>query len=99
MEITFASEDGAALASLRGEVDADNCHRIGRELLAGAEGTGGLIVDLAQLTFIDSSGISELLKISEAVRDRNQRFETRNPSPPVRRILEITGLLEHFELN
>lgn len=98
MRVTVEPGDGEIVATVHGEVDADNCQEFGSKLLEGSEGSERLVVDLAGLAFIDSSGISELLRVSGSVRERGQEFQLREPSPTVHRVLEITGLLDHFGL-
>lgn len=98
MEVTVTQSEDAAVATVAGEIDADNCKELGAQLLDGTADAQRLVVDLAGLSFIDSSGISELLRVAESARDRDQAFELRDPSPVVKRVLEITGLLDHFGL-
>lgn len=48
--------------------------------------------DLEKLTFMDRSGIALLVEIS----NDTGRVTLINVAPIVRRVLEITGMLEHF---
>jgi anti-anti-sigma factor len=48
--------------------------------------------DLEKLTFMDSSGIALLVEISNDI----PRTSLIHVTPIVHRVLEITGLLEHF---
>lgn len=99
MDVSINRSEGTAIATVVGEIDADNCQEFASSVLDGADGADRLVVDVGGLTFIDSSGISELLKLREQLADRGAEFELRNPSTTVRRVLEITGLLEHFGLS
>jgi anti-anti-sigma factor len=47
----------------------------------------GAVLDLAEVEFIDSSGLSALLVAAETLTG----FSVVNPSPAVRRMLELTG--------
>ena len=47
-----------------------------------------VVVELGQLTFMDSSGIALLLWIASKV----PRVELRNPSPIIQQLIEMTGL-------
>ena len=49
-------------------------------------------VDLARVTFIDSSGLSVLVQARQRVDELGRRFEIRAASRPARRVLEISGL-------
>ena len=51
--------------------------------------------DLEELTFMDSSGIALLVEVSNDVGD----VSLVNVSPIVHRVLEATGLLQHFGLS
>jgi anti-sigma B factor antagonist len=53
-----------------------------------------LIVDLAEVTFIDSVGLATLLSLAEAVREADGEFHLQGPSARVKQFLEITGLTE-----
>lgn len=98
LTISIEHDNGTTVASLTGDLDGDTCAELGAALAAGAS-AGGLVIDLAGLTFIDSSGITELVEAREACVGRNAPFTLRATTPSVRRVLEITGLLEHFGID
>ncbi len=98
MNVVVNQDQDTFVANIIGEVDADNCDALRAAVLEPAVASSNVVLDLSQLTFLDSSGISELLTISETVTGRGQQFEVRNPTPAVRRVLEITGLLQYFGL-
>lgn len=89
----------ASVVAVVGEVDADNCDEFRSALLEQASEVDRLVVDLSGLTFIDSSGISELLRVSNSLSDDGRSMTIKDPSPAVQRVLEITGLLDHFGLS
>jgi anti-sigma B factor antagonist len=82
---------GEPVVTLAGEIDISNAESLGATLdeLVGDE-TQRLVVDLAALEFMDSSGIAMLLRVAARVGT----VEIRNPSHIVRRIIECTGLTE-----
>lgn len=53
-------------------------------------------IDLAKVTFIDSSGLRSLLGASRRARARGTSVVLRNPGPEVVRLLEITGTTGQF---
>jgi anti-anti-sigma factor len=55
-----------------------------------------LVVDLSQVTFLDSTGIRELILAEQALAHRGGRLVVHGASGVVRRCLETTGVLEHF---
>lgn len=53
-----------------------------------------LIVDLAEVTFVDSVGVETLRSLAELVRDVGGEFHLRPPSGEVARLLEDSGLTD-----
>jgi stage II sporulation protein AA (anti-sigma F factor antagonist) len=49
-------------------------------------------VDLAELTFMDSSGVRLLLQKWAAKRDEGGDLVLRAPTPPVQRLFDLLGL-------
>ncbi len=56
-----------------------------------------LVVDLGNVTFIDSSGLGALISALKVLRANGGDLKLANVSEPVRSILEITRLLRVFE--
>ncbi len=100
MKVTInESSDAIIRASISGEVDADNCSEVGAALLDGGATAAAVTLDTSELAFLDSSGISELLRIHDLYLEAGGSFSLANPTDNVRRVLEITGLLETFGLS
>ena len=59
---------------------------------------GPVEVDLAGVTFIDSSGLRVLLELADRVEATDRETVIRNPSPTVTRLLAITQLESRFGL-
>ena len=80
--------------ALHGELDLANAHTL--ELtLRGALHRGEVVVDMAKLEFLDSTGISMLVM---ALGDPNAERLSFLPSesPEVRRLLSLTGMDERL---
>lgn len=82
---------GTLVVRLGGEVDMSNASNV-QELVdqAMSPQVGRLVFDLGALEFIDSSGLAVLLAAAQKVAS----VQLRNPSPIVRRVIEVTGLAE-----
>ena len=95
------SQDGARLvAVVTGEVDADNCDLLGAEIEPALnDDITVLVIEASRLSFIDSSGITELLRIRDVMQERGGECRLETPTEQVRRILEITGLADAFAVN
>ena len=63
-----------------------------------ADGAAHLVVDLSQLTFMDSSGLHLLVATQEAAARRGIRFSLIRGPAIVARALELTGLDDRFEV-
>ena len=81
-----------------GELDVAESGRIEREVdeLLDA-GCAVVVLDMRELTFIDSSGVHELLRCLDATRARGSQLALVLKPGPVRRALEVCGVLELFE--
>ena len=85
---------GDRLLVVHGELDIATAPEL-RRLLTGLRLRGhSVVLDLAEVTFIDSTGLSALMDAHfEAARD-GWDFSVRHPSRAVRRVAELTGM-EH----
>ena len=82
--------------SLAGELDPATAPTLEARIseLAADPAVSSVIVDLSQITFLDSSGIRVLVSANEALRSRSSELVLRRPGPNIRRILEVTGLTD-----
>ena len=88
------NEDAATVLYFRGELDLAAAPAA-VEALGAAIREGDVVLDAAGLTFLDSSGISAIVQAYRAAHEgigQGRSVVVRNPSPRVRRVLEITGL-------
>jgi anti-anti-sigma factor len=88
--VTSSDFDGGRLVALRGELDASTCPRL-TEHLIGLPGSL-VVVDLHQLTFIDSSGLGAIHSGRRLAIACGGNLVVCRPSARVYRVLEITGL-------
>jgi anti-sigma B factor antagonist len=56
------------------------------------------VVDVAGVTFIDSSGLRVLVEAHQARAASGSRLVLRSPSAAVQRLLEISGLAGHLDV-
>jgi anti-sigma B factor antagonist len=89
----------AAIVRVKGELDAysaPSLEDLGANLLA--EGVTEIVLDLAGTSFLDSSGLRAILTLHRRIENDRGELALGNPSEPVLRLLEITGLTEHFTI-
>lgn len=96
MQVHTTTDADQVTAVVSGEIDADNCAELESTVRqALGQDRSSLVVQASELSFLDSSGISTMLQLRNlVVEERNGSFRLCDPTPVVRRTLEITGLLE-----
>jgi anti-sigma B factor antagonist len=57
-----------------------------------------VLIDLAETTFIDSSGLGALVNVLKLVRAQNGRFCLCSPNPQVRMVFELSSMDQAFEV-
>ena len=98
MDVT-AQDDGAyALVTATGELDVETAYDVYLAAIGQAQaGFTAVVLDLSEVTFIDSVGLGMLVRTrDDLTRDNGSRLRLRNPSDRVRRMLELTALLDQF---
>src|ERR1044072_3114402 len=84
--------DGLHAVSVSGELDQSTAPEL-RTTLSGVLGeVGGVLVDLSDCAFIDSTGLSLLVETKRQLADESRRFGVCCPEADVRRLLELTGI-------
>jgi anti-sigma B factor antagonist len=85
-------EEGVIIAAVHGEIDASNATEIGRELADISNQAVGLVVDLGDLGYLDSTGIALLYDLHVRLDRRGQNLVVVAPSHgAARRVLELTA--------
>ena len=80
-----------------GEVDIASVDNLLSEAYACLDGPADVCeIDLADVTFIDSSGLGALVRIRNVAHDRGKEVVLVNVPAPVERLFAVTGLAEVF---
>ena len=94
MKITGSCIEGTLTLRFAGELD----HHFAREALAAVEERIDAflprvcVLDLRELTFMDSSGIGLIMGRSRLMKECGGRLEVRDPQPYIRRVLKLSGI-------
>jgi len=90
-----------ALVALRGELDVVTVSKVA-EALDGlepeADGVRHVVLDLRGLTFMDSSGLHELIKQNDFARSNRHNLAVVRGNQAIERLLEMTGAKDHLVL-
>ena len=98
--LTDTGDSQSTIVNVFGEIDIANAAAFGDSLAEACERGRHIIVDIAGVTFIDSSGVNTLLAIANRIGDdHGLGLVLRNPTAHVRKVLEVLGLDRHFGLD
>ena len=92
--VEMIKRNGSITAVISGELD--HCEAAGIRMQIGPElehlMPTMLILDMSGVTFMDSSGIGLILGRQRVMESLGGGVAVKNPSPSVRRILQVAGL-------
>jgi anti-anti-sigma factor len=94
LDIRLQEQPQHVVVAVAGEVDMATAPEL-RTCLDALEGR--VVVDLAEVTFLDSSGMGALVVARKRLLDLGGDLVVRAPQPHVRHVLEVTGLTELLE--
>jgi len=90
-----------ALVALKGELDLLTVSKVA-EVIDGLEtnpeGVRHLVLDLRGLTFMDSSGLHELIRQNEFARSNRHNLAVVRGTDAIQRVLELSGVKDMLVL-
>jgi anti-sigma B factor antagonist len=90
-------DGGTMIVALAGEFDAAEVGRFQSSIEAALTTTNGtVVVDVADVSFIDSSALCALLRTREVLEAERRILQLRHVSSVVARLLELVGISELF---
>jgi anti-anti-sigma factor len=92
--LDIRTEDQVVIARLKGEIDLANAPAIG-SLVAGAvtNDAAGVVLDLTETTYLDSSGVHLVFDLRDRLQARQQRLAlVIPPGARIRRVLELVNV-------
>lgn len=97
LEINTLEADDETVVRVSGEIDVNTCGQL-QDALVALEGRR-VALDLEHVGFIDSSGLRSVIAGQRRITDAGGGLRISAVSAPARRLLEITGLLELFQVD
>ena len=92
--IDITREGDVVVARLRGEIDLANARAIG-SLVTGSvpNEAAGVVLDLSDVSYLDSSGVHLVFDLSERLASRQQRLALVVPDDSrIRRVLDLVNV-------
>jgi anti-anti-sigma factor len=96
--VAVRAAEGGVQVELVGELDVSTAPELRRHVDDIVSARGDVLVDCAELTFADSSGLDTLIRLAKALREQNRRLVLSNVRPMVQRAMEVLQITDLFQL-
>ena len=92
--------EGYSVIAVRGEIDLHTALKFQDAIghAAENEGVGAVVVDMAEVTFMDSTALSALMRSKDALEQQEVSLRLAAPSTAVERIFSVTGFQDYFDI-
>jgi anti-sigma B factor antagonist len=93
-EVRYEREEETVVAILTGEIDMSNATSVRQQIAESVTpDDDAVIIDMSQLSFIDSAGLHAMIELGTVLDERRQQLLLCLPSKStIRRAIEIIGL-------
>ena len=99
MDISIEISGPTALVDVAGDIEAGNASQLRYQVdTVLVDGVRNVVMDIAQVSFMDSSGIATLVQVFKKVREGQGSFHLCNVAPQVLRVFELTQLDRVFSI-
>ncbi|MFG2463736.1 STAS domain-containing protein [Streptomyces sp. NPDC048523] len=92
LSIVDTSSEGIRILTVAGEIDYDTCETLRQALDIPATPPPRLVIDMQQVTFMDSTGINLLIAAHQSATDAGGWIRLAAPTSSVMRTIQIVGL-------
>lgn len=101
MKVSVRQREDVTILDCKGKVTIGLGDVVLRDAVHGAvkEGAKNILINLADVTQLDSSGVGELVSSYTTVTNRGGKLKLLNLPPKVSDILQITQLITVFEVH
>ena len=96
LDVTTEARDGITLVVLSGELDIYTVSTFRTDLETVDPAASSLVLDLSDVTLLDSSGLGALVSLLNRARAGDGQLGLICPQRRIRRVFEITGLRKAF---
>lgn len=96
--VEVRDEGDAAVLTVQGELDLASSSALEEELARVGDDRELVILDLRELEFMDSTGLSVLVKAHQRAEEHGRRFGLVRGRPQVQRLLTLTGVAGRIEM-
>jgi anti-sigma B factor antagonist len=92
--------DGVAVVDISGRITLGEGNVVLREVVRELvnQGNTNIVLNLAEVHYVDSSGLGELVKTLTTVRNKGGKLKLANPNQRILHLLELTKLATIFDI-
>jgi anti-sigma B factor antagonist len=98
MSFRVVDSAGVTTVFLDGEIDLERSPDARKALLHALSKGQSLLVDLAEVEYMDSSGLASLVEVHQRAREKSVEFALTRVSPPVMKVLQLARLDQVFAI-
>jgi anti-sigma B factor antagonist len=98
MKISIRSAGETRIVDVQGDIDLGTSPDLRRALFDGLVEAPKLVVNLAAIRYIDSSGIATLIEALKDSQRRNKEFVLFALSPAVEQVFHLTHVMRIFQV-
>ena len=99
MDVSRSERDDGVLLQLKGNVDIYTSPELRGELKVSLDQRASkIVVDLAEVTFVDSSGLATLIEALQKVKGYDGKLVLCGLTVPVRGVFELSNLDSIFDI-
>jgi anti-anti-sigma factor len=96
--INFEKDDNHCTLYVEGDVDLSNSSQLRKTILSALKTSPCVIVNLANVSYIDSSGIAALVEGLQYANSHDKNFRLKQLSSHVKSIIELARLDQVFTI-
>ncbi|MBF0305544.1 MAG: STAS domain-containing protein [Alphaproteobacteria bacterium] len=99
MTMQISEQAGVAVVALDGDVDLQHSPKVRKGLLDLLGAGRTVVVDMARVSYIDSSGVASLVEAFQTARKAGLAFALAGVSPAALRVLQLARLDRVFAIH
>jgi anti-sigma B factor antagonist len=99
LSVTIRRESGVAIVEVTGDIDLSTVAGLRERLFELADSGGPLIIDLNQISFIDSTGLGALIGAARRADAHGAGLHAVCSRPQTRKLLWLTGVERRIPLS
>ena len=98
MQINNETKNGVSVFYVNGNIDISSSPDVKKYFDGAVKGTKGVVINLKEVDYIDSSGLATLVEVLKRVRANQSKLKLIGLSKKVKGLFEITKLDKLFDI-